>query len=365
MQPQALARSVFYLFAGAVWCSLCPAAEAHYSCASDEVAGEVQGETGVVCGPKCGTGNLECPADVPDGTTAKPQCMLQDVDQVAYCGLLCQVDTQCPSGSSCRFVGQPPVGLCIHGLSFAEWAKEGTRRKLAVSVPARAFSSSKGAAIAKASQALQNLKQRFSISDGDADVLVVKELLSAASASSIVSPAQGAGSGLGIASSVFGSSAPALPVAAPAVAPAASPAPAQASSWNNPFVSDVKHFAGYLEDGVPGLEREAHDIINNLEHINQRGQATRFFRGVILAALLYVGVGAAYKYQVYGSRGVEMVPHIGFWNEYPHLVMDGVKYATLLVNELAGNLPKRPGGGNFMSMTSSDRDTFAHFEPSR
>ena len=30
------------------------------------------------------------------------------------------------------------------------------------------------------------------------------------------------------------------------------------------------------------------------------------------------------------SRGLQLIPHLGFWMDYPNLVMDGVKYATQL-----------------------------------
>ncbi|CAK9047407.1 unnamed protein product [Durusdinium trenchii] len=58
--------------------------------------------------------------------------MLQNVDQAFYCGLLCQADAQCPSGASCRKVGTQNVGLCIHPLSFSDWARLSSRMKLSI-----------------------------------------------------------------------------------------------------------------------------------------------------------------------------------------------------------------------------------------
>jgi len=317
----------------------------HYSgsCASDEVSGEVQGQTGLVCGPRCREGAFDCPTDAPEGTTAQPQCMLQDIDQVAYCGLLCQVDSQCPSGASCRDAGTQAVGICIHPLSFFDWSKAGTRRKLAVGWPARAGQSTKGFQIAKAYSALQSLKRRYGIADGDADVLVVKELLAA-------STATGAAKG-------------ATQLAAP---PQAAPsAPSLRTTEGGvlaPWKHDLSQFAGYVRGGVPGLEREVHDTIWQVENINRPGVASALLRGVFMCALLYLGVGCLYKYQNMGSRGIDMIPHIGFWMEYPQLVLDGIQYSMAFLTGLVG----QPRSSGFQSVGGvSDRDTFAHFEPTK
>eukprot|EP00927_Polykrikos_kofoidii_P057812 TRINITY_DN52002_c0_g1_i1.p1 TRINITY_DN52002_c0_g1~~TRINITY_DN52002_c0_g1_i1.p1 ORF type:complete len:358 (-),score=65.56 TRINITY_DN52002_c0_g1_i1:47-1120(-) len=344
--------------------ALHPVAEAHYTCASDEVVGEVQGETGSVCGPRCteGANDFECPADVPTGTTAQPQCILQDVDSVAYCGLLCQTDAQCPSGASCKKVpssqGQSELSICLHSLSFNEWAKTGARKKLAVGMPARAGQSAKGLRIAKAFAALQNLKKRYGIQDGDADVLVFKEFLSAASTSAFTPSAAGAPG-----SSAFGIS--------PAAAMSSIATNAQATvsqgggffswlwSWIAPWSQEVTQFEGYMKDGVSGVQREAHDIVWNIEHINQRGKAEELLRGVIMIVAVYLIVGCGYKYQTQGARGVEMIPNIGFWNEYPILVGDGVRYLLILVGYSKENVAS--SGGTGFTTIGSDRDSIANW----
>merc|ERR1719265_2755532 len=94
----------------------------HYEkppCGHDEVQGEVQGVPGYICAPRCDKGSYDCVSDAPDGTTATPQCMLKDVDAGAFCGLLCQSDTQCPSGAQCKQIKQPEVGLCVFPVSFS------------------------------------------------------------------------------------------------------------------------------------------------------------------------------------------------------------------------------------------------------
>jgi C1A family cysteine protease len=63
----------------------------HYEkppCQSDEVEAQIQGASGSVCAPRCD--NTACPTDVPPGTTAKPNCVLQDSSSGSkYCALTC------------------------------------------------------------------------------------------------------------------------------------------------------------------------------------------------------------------------------------------------------------------------------------
>mmetsp|Transcript_89966 Transcript_89966/g.192933 ORF Transcript_89966/g.192933 Transcript_89966/m.192933 type:complete len:345 (+) Transcript_89966:74-1108(+) len=314
----------------------------HYSssCQSDEVQGEVLGTTGLACAPRCRVDTYDCPNDPPDGATAKAQCVLQDINKVAYCALLCEMDAQCPNGASCKNAGdaEQAVSICIHPLSFAQWAKPG-RTKLVVGWPAQAGQSTRGFQIAKAHAALQNLKRRYGIADGDVDVLVVRELLSAAATG-----------------------------AAPPQATAASSAPApslQAAEGGvlAPFKHDLSQFRGYVREGLPGLKHEARDIIWKIEHLDRRGDATDLLRGVLMCAAVYLVVGCLYKYQTRGAGGIDMIPHIGFWMEYPQLVLDGINYSRALLRELSG-LPK--GASSFQAVGgTSARDTFAHFEPSK
>eukprot|EP00929_Paragymnodinium_shiwhaense_P033976 TRINITY_DN18549_c0_g1_i1.p1 TRINITY_DN18549_c0_g1~~TRINITY_DN18549_c0_g1_i1.p1 ORF type:complete len:365 (-),score=82.24 TRINITY_DN18549_c0_g1_i1:120-1214(-) len=355
-QPTAASIAVF-LALDSVWLG----EGIHYICNNDEVNGEVQGETGSVCGPKCNEGTFDCPLDVPDGTSAQPQCVLQDVDLQAYCALLCQDDSQCPSGDSCRRIpsvtpGGPEVSLCVHPLSFAEWAKTGSRRKLSVGFPSRAAQSpnAKGFMIAKAYAALQSLKRKYAIQDGDADVLTVKELLSAASTPGMVRPAGPPPSTTPL---------PSSPLAAIGGITHAELAAQEAKSWLQPWEHDISNFAGYLKDGVPGLEREAHDIVWNAEHITDYGKSTEMLRGVIWIAVIYVLVGSVYRFQLMGARGWDVVPHRDFWEEYPILVLDGVRYAQILIGgitgkDLGGGVPFGGSSGGFQPI-GSDKDTFA------
>merc|ERR1712060_830664 len=89
----------------------------HYEkppCQSDEMAAQVQGTNGEVCAPHCDTG--ACPTDVPPGTTAKPQCALQDTSGKKYCALTCFLGG-CPTGAKCTHIGL--AGICLYPTSLA------------------------------------------------------------------------------------------------------------------------------------------------------------------------------------------------------------------------------------------------------
>merc|ERR1712129_351458 len=61
------------------------------------------------------------------------------------------------------------------------------------------------------------------------------------------------------------------------------------------------------------------------------GSATRLLRAVIEIAVVYVAAGAIYKSYATGARGLECIPHLGLWVQYPGLVQDGVRYAHQMV----------------------------------
>eukprot|EP00439_Symbiodinium_sp_Y106_P022468 s4335_g2.t1 len=329
--------------------SLCRASHYQGSCQADEVAGEIQGEDGMVCAPKC-SASFECPMDTPLTSTAQPQCMLQTVDQAFYCGLLCQADAQCPSGASCRKVGTQGVGLCIHPLSFADWARLSTRVKLAIgfpSAPSGSPAGSKGFQVAKAYSALQSLKRRYAISDGDADVLTVKEMLAAASLPlGLVEREQQALTGL-----------------TSMVKKAIEQGNAKTGLVSE-VSSDLKFFGNNMVSGPSGWEREAESVVWNVEHIENYGAATGLLRGVIELGLIYLVCGALYKYQIHGAQGLQLIPHLEFWMDYPALVADGVQYSKVLLSQFGGGGGKADGFESFPP-APAERDTFANFEPSR
>merc|ERR1719215_1622693 len=89
-------------------------------------------------------------------------------------------------------------------------------------------------------------------------------------------------------------------------------------------------------NGLPGIEKEVHDTVWNLEHLDKRGVASELLRSIIMLGCLYLAVGCLYNSQMRGLRGMEMIPHIGFWSEYPTLVADGVTYIQILAGGLTG-----------------------------
>merc|ERR1712087_342289 len=177
---------------------------------------------------------------------------------------------------------------------------------------------------------------------------------------------------------------PQVPPAAPAtqlgygVTPAAQTTPAasnaqQDSSVLGPWKKDISYALGNLESGVPGLQREIHDTVWNVEHIDKPGVASMLLRSALMVAMLYVGIGSAIKYQSMGARGIDMIPHLGFWLEYPSLVVDGIAYAQFVIMDMLGQQPSRSisgglsGGisgsisGGFGGKSASERDTFGNF----
>lgn len=306
----------------------------HYEqppCQHDEVQGEVLGLSGYTCSPRCDASTFNCASDVPAGTSAQPQCMLQDVDRGAFCGLLCQVDAQCPSGAQCKMMSQMGVGLCMYAASFTDWARSVTTRKLAIGWP------SKGGhlasfQVAKTFQALQNLKTKYSIDDGDVDMLTLKELLNAVAPNSAATGTA------------------ATPVVSGAQTSQTASAPAAANSWSlskqirgdaGVWAGDLNRLGSELSQGLPGIESELSNDVYYAEHLGQFGSAQALLRVVIIFAIIYLLVGSFIKYQMMAASGINIIPHVGFWLDYPQLVLDGVTYSRMLLDGAMGKPARR------------------------
>jgi KDEL-tailed cysteine endopeptidase len=98
-----------------------PAGTTHYGnpssgCESDEQAMEVEGITGAICAPSCLT--AACPTDVPAGTTATPQCALQNpTGTMKSCALICDPtgdDSQCGPAVCEKDAQQSRIGICTY-----------------------------------------------------------------------------------------------------------------------------------------------------------------------------------------------------------------------------------------------------------
>jgi len=97
-----------------------PANGPHYEdpkpngCASDELSVRVLGLAGDFCSPYCST-SQPCPTDVPTGTTATPECVLETGgSQPTNCALICSpsANDACPSGASCKPISG--TGVCTY-----------------------------------------------------------------------------------------------------------------------------------------------------------------------------------------------------------------------------------------------------------
>eukprot|EP00927_Polykrikos_kofoidii_P015024 TRINITY_DN16663_c0_g1_i1.p1 TRINITY_DN16663_c0_g1~~TRINITY_DN16663_c0_g1_i1.p1 ORF type:complete len:359 (+),score=52.32 TRINITY_DN16663_c0_g1_i1:73-1149(+) len=343
-------------------CLALVAVAAHYGqppCAQDEAQGEVQGAPGSLCAPRCDVSTYNCPMDTPYGSSAQAQCMLKDVDQVMFCALLCQVDSQCPSGSRCRQLKQVEVGVCLFPVSFTDWARSSVSRKFAVGWPSGAGTAP--LQIQKTFGSLQNLKSKYSIDEYDPDMVTLKEFLASMSGTGGVPAAASlsAMSSVATLSAISGS-----PPSPPPQSAALVPSPFSSGQSGNSggdfsagnFMKDINYFQNnVVAGGIPGIQREIKDTVWNLEHLNKRGVCSELLRSILLMGFAYLAIGCLIKSQMYNSRGMEMIPNIGFWQEYPNLCADGVTYVQILAggllgspkgtDDLSGGIGRGPRGG--------------------
>lgn len=315
-------------------------AQYHYEprpCKLDEVEGEILDVSGYVCVPRC-TGVENCVTNMPLGVRARPQCMLKDLDGFSYCGLLCSFDGECPSGGSCKKVSQANIGVCVFSLSFSDWISTRNTKKLALGAPQQTEKTLGGGAT-RAISAFRNLVMRYGFQDSDIDVANVRSFLDALSMTTEAAQS------------------PTVPQ------PVSSGRKSASRNWQE----DLDRVEGHLRRGLlPGIRDEMGEALYAAEHLAQRGYATELLRYAIEIAFVYLAVGALYKSQMEGMRGMDMIPHIGFWLEYPHLVGDGIRYCHQVIMELTGGQVRTTSGGVFESVHfGRDRDTFGHFEPSK
>ena len=90
-------------------------------CMSDEQVVQITGVKGAFCAPDCAA--AACPADVPAGSTAQPQCALAgSTGSDKKCALICAAsadeaslragDAQCGAGASCKAIQS--TGICTY-----------------------------------------------------------------------------------------------------------------------------------------------------------------------------------------------------------------------------------------------------------
>jgi hypothetical protein len=85
-------------------------------CQEGETSVQITGVKGSFCSPKCGIFK-SCTKDVPAGTTAKPECVLETSgsSKPTQCALICTpsaLDAGCPAKASCKAISG--TGLCTY-----------------------------------------------------------------------------------------------------------------------------------------------------------------------------------------------------------------------------------------------------------
>ncbi|CEM00735.1 unnamed protein product [Vitrella brassicaformis CCMP3155] len=111
------------------------------------------------------------------------------------------------------------------------------------------------------------------------------------------------------------------------------------------------------------------------------GPATFLLICVLVAAALYVSIGIYLKQERHNARGIDMIPNVAFWLEFPSLVRDGVLYMSQGVSDrlwmarmwlFDEDLEEKARLANKYNETSRanaqrsnpERDTFNYYVPS-
>eukprot|EP00792_Barthelona_sp_PAP020_P003886 TRINITY_DN1733_c0_g1_i1.p1 TRINITY_DN1733_c0_g1~~TRINITY_DN1733_c0_g1_i1.p1 ORF type:complete len:248 (+),score=81.63 TRINITY_DN1733_c0_g1_i1:36-746(+) len=63
------------------------------------------------------------------------------------------------------------------------------------------------------------------------------------------------------------------------------------------------------------------------------GFGKMFFIILIVGIILYLGIGMGLKYKQHGARGIEMIPHLGFWKQVPGWTIAG---AGIVIGKIKG-----------------------------
>ncbi len=84
-------------------------------CQSDELSVQIEGIAGDYCSPYCSS-SQPCPTDLPDGTTATPECVVetQGSSTPTNCALICDPSqsNQCPQNATCKPISG--IGVCTY-----------------------------------------------------------------------------------------------------------------------------------------------------------------------------------------------------------------------------------------------------------
>jgi len=56
-----------------------------------------------------------------------------------------------------------------------------------------------------------------------------------------------------------------------------------------------------------------------------------FLLTLLIGVILYIAIGMGVKYRFYEARGLDMVPNLEFWKDFPFLFRDGCVYFVRLI----------------------------------
>lgn len=114
------------------------------------------------------------------------------------------------------------------------------------------------------------------------------------------------------------------------------------------IVHEFEHDLGYLEKGLADgnlVSKEIHDTVWNVEHLN-RGGAYNLLHGIFMVFLAYLLIGVCLKYNTQpDARGINLIPHIEFWQEYPANLAEG---AGITKDFIMGKLNEKSRGSGGM-----------------
>jgi len=113
---------------------------------------------------------------------------------------------------------------------------------------------------------------------------------------------------------------------------------------------------------VSSLSQGTYGAIWDLRHPFAYRTMFNWLRGLFIFFCIYAAVGCWYKITYENATGLDRMPNLSFWLDYPQLVLDGVNFSVAKV--VGGGT----AGFNFVASARdskylSARDSFANFEP--
>ena len=133
---------------------------------------------------------------------------------------------------------------------------------------------------------------------------------------------------------------------------------------------DIQSYVEY------GIDESLHAILHPLSSIREGSRGAmwdlkhplrsrtmfNWLRGLLIFGLLYTLAGCYYNAAYLNMNGLDRIPHVSFWLDYPFLVLDGFNFAVMTL------IGAGSSGFSFLASSrdskyASVRDSFANFEP--